>query len=280
MANKSERVKIGQETLDIIKVGVYKVGNTSVHISDQVEASISKAQVFTEKDLSNLNHCNKLQKNPQILEVTHEHAISACRRIRGEDPDGKIGCLNFASAKNVCGGMLKGSLAQEESLGYCTTLYPTLERFQSEYYDENRKDPKRGLYNDTLIVSPDVLVIRDDVSYELIEDPFPVTFISSPAVNKGHALTFKEVSETLVQTTMERRIFNVLKVALQYNIEYLVLGAWGCGVFKNEPKEIANMFRKCISKKDTPFCNQFTKLVFAIGSDKVKYEVFQEALAV
>ena len=57
------------------------------------------------------------------LTVTNEFAISACRRIfeaekvRDEVKEPRVGCLNFASAKNVCGGMLGGSLAQEESLG-------------------------------------------------------------------------------------------------------------------------------------------------------------------
>ncbi|TRY78438.1 hypothetical protein TCAL_06900 [Tigriopus californicus] len=280
MANKSKRVKIGNETLTIINAGGYKVNTDDILIKEQIEQSISKSQVYKGEDILDLEITTRSPKSPQVLEVTQECAISACRRIRAEDGKSHIGCLNFASAKNVCGGMLKGSLAQEESLGYCTTLYPTLDRFQAEYYETNRRDPKQGLYNDILIVSPDVMVIRDDSTYELLSDPFPVTFLSSPAVNKGHALTFKDVPETLIQSTMERRIESVLKLAIYYEIDSLVLGAWGCGVFKNEPIEIARMFSKYLCDEGSPFLNRFSKVVFAIGSDKAKLVVFKKAMMV
>ena len=55
------------------------------------------------------------------IEVTSEHTISACSRLTEENPGSRIGCLNFASAKNVCGGMMGGSLAQEECLGELTS---------------------------------------------------------------------------------------------------------------------------------------------------------------
>ncbi len=58
------------------------------------------------------------------LEVTEETSIAACRRLAAENEDdgAVVVCLNFASAKNVCGGMVRGSLAQEESLGRSTTF--------------------------------------------------------------------------------------------------------------------------------------------------------------
>ncbi len=76
-------------------------------------------RVWTETDLDELRSARaEVAATPLCkIEVTGEHSISACLRVAEEEKEATIACLNFASAKNVCGGMLGGSLAQEESLG-------------------------------------------------------------------------------------------------------------------------------------------------------------------
>jgi uncharacterized protein (TIGR02452 family) len=41
----------------------------------------------------------------------------------------------------------------------------------------------------------------------------------------------------------------------------LVLGAWGCGVFKNDPEQIAELFRSALAGR---FRGAFTHVVFAV----------------
>lgn len=59
----------------------------------------------------------------------------------------------------------------------------------------------------------------------------------------------------------KRRIEKVLGIALKHNHLSVVLGAWGCGVFQNEPDNIAKYFKSVI---ETKFNQEFRKIVFAI----------------
>ena len=48
---------------------------------------------------------------------------------------------------------------------------------------------------------------------------------------------------------MQERIRKVVHLATQNNVETLILGAWGCGVFKNKEKDIASMFNQVLEKE-------------------------------
>jgi uncharacterized protein (TIGR02452 family) len=45
------------------------------------------------------------------------------------------------------------------------------------------------------------------------------------------------------------------------DLAHLVLGAWGCGVFGNDPREIATLFHAALSG---PYQGAFADVVFAI----------------
>ncbi len=60
---------------------------------------------------------------------------------------------------------------------------------------------------------------------------------------------------------MEERVIRVLAIAAAHGHAALVLGAWGCGVFGNDPDEVAGLFRDAL---DGPFRGAFTRVVFAI----------------
>jgi len=53
----------------------------------------------------------------------------------------------------------------------------------------------------------------------------------------------------------------VLAIAAIHGHEALVLGAWGCGVFGNDGREIAELFRAAL---DGPFAAMFSEVVFAV----------------
>ena len=220
-------------------------------------------------------------------EVTNEYSITCCQRLNKEGYQ-NITCLNFASAKNPCGGMLKGSIAQEESLGLCSALHSSLSK-QEEHYESNRKDPKNGLYQDSLIFSPACPVFRNDVTYELLRHSFNVNFISCPAVNASVA----KVPQKLVKETMRRRAKAILTVAADEGCDALVLGAWGTGVFKNDTKDIVEYFKECliidseeqsVINETGSFANLFPDrciptVVFAVGADTDKLEAFEKAFS-
>jgi uncharacterized protein (TIGR02452 family) len=174
-------------------------------------------------------------------------------------PD-QVAALNFASAKNPGGGFLGGSQAQEESLARASALYASISK-HIEYYEVNRAT-RSLLYTDHLIVSPRVPVIRDDED-RLLEEPWEVTIITSPAPNAG-AIAENNPSESVqVEPTFRRRIEQVLSAAVAFDQTALVLGAWGCGVFRNDPATVARLFGEFLLPGGT-FAKAFAHVSFAV----------------
>ena len=139
--NRKQRAEIAKETLRIIEDRKYSVFSeeegkeVEIKLEDALEKSINNSQLFTTSELNSIREgfsssTYSQELSDRHIDVTDEFSIQCCLRLRTENPDLRIACLNFASAKNPGGGMLSGSLAQEESLGLCSTLYPTLILFQ------------------------------------------------------------------------------------------------------------------------------------------------------
>jgi uncharacterized protein (TIGR02452 family) len=196
--------------------------------------------------------------------VTRESTLEAAARLAGERP-----CiLNFASAKHPGGGFLRGSPAQEESIARSSGLFPTLIR-HPEFYEENKKSQRNniGLYLDYAIYSPDVPVIRNDAG-EWLEEPYFVSVVTSPAPNR-HAIfddednkmddDQEEAMEMKIEQTFSKRMKQVLSIMAAQGHRTIILGAWGCGVFGNDPLMVAELFRDNL--KLLPF---FDKVAFPI----------------
>src|SRR5262249_38608560 len=146
--------------------------------------------------------------------------------------EGSVAALNFASAKDPGGGFLNGSQAQEESLARSSALYASLLRGW-EFYDRHRASPS-CLYLDAMIVSPGCPVFRDDDG-TLLEEPQLVTIITSPALNAGAAADNRPEELPRIPEVFRRRSEYGLALAASQGANRLVLGAWGCGVFRNDP---------------------------------------------
>jgi uncharacterized protein (TIGR02452 family) len=196
------------------------------------------------------------ENSTPAIEVTRETTAAAARRLVHEGEAGVV-ALNFASAKNPGGGFLGGARAQEEDLARCSALY-VCQLQQRGYYDANRASGT-VLYTDHLIYSPDVPFFRDD-SHALLPAPFLVSLLTSPAPNAGEAWRGGEGER--VHETLVRRARQVLAVAAHHRHRVIVLGAWGCGVFRNDPRAVAEVFAKLV--EEPPFAGSFARVVFAV----------------
>jgi uncharacterized protein (TIGR02452 family) len=153
-----------------------------------------------------------------------------------EDPE--LSVLNFASAKHAGGGFLKGSMAQEEALCYSTGLYQSLKECEGALnsYILNEKNPRDGLYHPFIIVSEGTKVYYNSSLEEQPERK--VSIYSSPAVNFGYYRTrmLKKMSlfeiELTAEKEMKQRIDNLFKLVIANKHRKLIMGPWGCGVFK------------------------------------------------
>ncbi|AUG78864.1 hypothetical protein CFP65_4103 [Kitasatospora sp. MMS16-BH015] len=190
------------------------------------------------------------------IEVTAEGSMTAARRLV-EAGGRHVGVLNFASARNPGGGYLRGSKAQEEDLCRSALLYHCL-LAAPDYYEAHRASTDLR-YSHRVIFSPAVPVIRDD-HRELLERPYPVSFLTSPAPNAGQLALRSEGRPVDVRAELVERAGRVLAVAERHGVRELVLGAWGCGVFGNDPAEVAEAFAQALGSHGAAF----DTVVFAV----------------
>ncbi len=197
---------------------------------------------------------------PIEFEVVNETTLSAARKLTQADDNANPLALNFASAKNPGGGFLKGSQAQEESLARASGLYPCIAQMQA-MYNTNRQF-RSCLYTDNMIYSPGVPVFRDDRD-QLLEAPNLVSFVTAPAVNAGVVRRRGTENVGRIEDVMRGRMEKVLSLAVIHHHETLVLGAWGCGVFRNNSGDVARWFGDYLTG-DGLFSRAFRKVVFAV----------------
>lgn len=272
---RSALAKIDAETLQILNNNGYKniLGNY-VDLSNSLKHTVSNTKIYYPCDLSKIDIQNTLQNVPFFIEITEETTSAAGRRL-ATNLD-KVAVLNFASAKNPGGGFLNGAKAQEEDLTRKSCLYACLNP-QRDYYIANKKC-KSFLYTDHLIYSPDVPFIRDE-NLNLLTEPYLLSVITSPAPNAGEELQKNPKSNDKIRQVLENRAKDVLLTAKLNNHRKLVLGAWGCGIFRNDPKMVAEVFLKHF--KNQFFANCFDHVVFAIyefSYEKILLKTFKEII--
>ena len=204
--------------------------------------------------------------------VTGESTVEALVRLAAE-PGGHLGCLNFASAKNPGGGFLGGAQAQEESLARASALYPCLLE-QPDHYARNRAFGS-ALYLDLAIFSPHVPVFRDDDGGWLAR-PVLASVITCPAPNASALRQQGKLDPVTLEATLRRRAELVLAIAAHHGVERLVLGAWGAGVFGNDPALVADAFRVPLAGS---FAGVFVEIVFAVlgGPGRPNHDAFGSA---
>ena len=226
----------------------------SVNLRAEMEKAKAGTRVSRPEDV----YPNPPRGRKGEIEVTAETTFAAARRLW----EAGIGscCLNFASAKNPGGGFLNGSQAQEESLARASGLYDCL--LEADVYYKVNRSCETSLYTDHAIYSPGVPVFRDDDD-QLLEEPFCTSIVTAPAVNAG-AVRFNEPAKVgEIAPRMRERIRRVLALAAAEDERTLVLGAWGCGVFKNDPAEMAGWFAEQLLGEGD-FARAFDRIVFAV----------------
>jgi len=201
-------------------------------------------------------------KIPQGKGDRHKESNPAADRC---DATTDICVLNFASGRNPGGGFLRGALAQEESLARSSGLYPCLQTQRETYYLPNRIS-RSPYYSNNAIYSPKVPFFRTDEGEWLVK-PLPASVVSCAAVNAGvvskRSVPKSEAKDQEeVRKSNEKRMRLILRVAALHKHEILVLGAFGCGVFRNDPKQIAGMWAKLLMNRE--FKGRFRRVCFAV----------------
>lgn len=262
--DKKHRKYIAQETMEMLRVGM--LGD--LDISESIKASVEGTCSYSEKDM--LPKLLPLSSGCTTqVEVANMTTIQAARELLQQEPSVPVAVLNFASAKNPGGGFLNGALAQEESLALNSALYACLEN--DPMYDYHRS-LKGGIYSDWCIYSPQVPVIRNEEEWDrhFLENPWYFNVLTCPCLNQGTA----KLKNPDLEKRLEKRMRRMLSVLAGHHPGNVVLGAWGCGVFKNDPRMIASLFAKMIMQ-DRRFINRWPRVIFAVLDEQPTHKTIR-----
>lgn len=252
-----------------------------------VQQSI-KTQIFiAENETITLHSAYKTEKAKVV--VSGKRSLEA---VESYAKQGKNVCaLNFASATNPGGGVANGSSAQEECICRCTTLYPCLntDTMWNAFYKPHRRtaDP---LYNNDCIYTPNVCVFKSDTNFPA---PLPqsewwsVNILTcaapnlrerpSNAMNPYAGNRAAKITPTELEKLLTSRIKRIFEIAVVNENEVLILGAFGCGAFRNSPEIVAKVFHSVMQD----FLCYFEVIEYAVyhtEREVANYEAFKRVM--
>lgn len=252
-------------------------------LAKAVQASKDLTKLYEAEDIPSTD---RKHVNPAVS-VTMHKSFEAAMEIHRLYPEMKIAVLNFASAANPGGGVESGSSAQEESLCRCSTLYPTLTQdwLWREYYQKNRAT-HNNLHTDACIYSPGIVICKSDDAYpERLEEKDWVTVdvISCAAPNLRqrpgniHNPEYGPASQISPEELYRlhlKRAEHIINVAVVNEVDALVLGAFGCGAFANDPEVVARAY----ADVDKHGIRLIEFAIFCMPHETRNYEVFKKVL--
>lgn len=278
--DKEKRIEIFEDTMRLCKENakLAKAINTS-----KANTKFYAADDYPEKAKPNAERSTEIN-------ITSERTLEAAKRLSEIYGRKRIAVLNFASATNPGGGVTKGSSAQEEALCRCSTLYPCLKtnELYGQFYTmhKNLHDTR---YTDACIYTPGIISIKSDTAFPQIvpeSDWFSVDVITCAApnlrekpynsMNPGQGKAIK-VSSTELLEIHKKRGSHILDIASANGADVVVLGAFGCGAFQNDPNIVARAYREILPY----YKNVFDEIVFAVycsPRDTGNFDTFKRIL--
>ncbi|MCB1233967.1 MAG: TIGR02452 family protein [Verrucomicrobiae bacterium] len=261
---RDTRKSIADETVAILKHGEYRSpSGRAVSLKKSLAETWKGTVCYSPRELTELIEA-QMASDPAgpsaTVTVRNQTTLEAARELLADGSD-RVVCLNFASAKNPGGGFLGGAEAQEEAICRPSALYASLLKERDTYYRANRLG-RNALYTDHLIYSPGVAVFRDEADGSLLEEFWHSSFVTAPAPNRG---AIEQNSPELVpeiERVFRNRIRGVLAAMAAHRHRHVVLGAWGCGVFRNDPTKVARWFRETLL--DEGWASKFDQVRFGV----------------
>ena len=262
------RREIAASTLQILDTGRYTtLAGTEVNVGEAIEHAVRDSVLHTAESRPHERALPEPTNAHTTFTVVNQGTLSASRELVASGMN--VAALNFASARNPGGGFVNGAEAQEENLARSSALYacetgPTVHA----YYSPGASP----LYSHAIIYSPSVPVFRDDRTSELLDQPYNVSLITAAAPNAGVARK-RGIDEEAILRALAERADRVLSVAARNVHDAVVLGAWGCGVFRNDPQLVAAVFARLLRGKHA---GRFRHVTFAVLGPASNRQPFEE----
>lgn len=266
--DRSANIEIFRDTLNACR--------THPRLKEAIAASVAAQQII----LQGQEICGALpNRSRSAICVTKKRSFEAALGHVGK----RVCVLNFASAINPGGGVQAGSSAQEESLCRCSTLYPCLDSPDAwrDFYLPHRREIA-PLHSDDLIYTPGVVIFREDADpMNILPETHwqKVNIITCAAPNLRAALEhgFPVPDEAGLARLFEKRMRRILEIAARRENEAVILGAFGCGAFGNDPGIVAPALNRAVQA----FRHCFDTIEFAVfcrGANDINHRAFARSI--
>ena len=259
---------------------------TDAELSAVTKISVANQRFIAEAEVIPTPELN-IYKKANVV-VSKKRTYEAAKAYKGNH----VAVHNFASATNPGGGVVNGAGAQEECLCRCSNLYFCLNTpdMWGMFYTPHRAahDP---IHNDDIIYTPNIVVFKTDTDRpELMErdDWYIVDVITCEApnlrekpsnrYNSGDGTRAVTLSDRELQVIHEKRLRRMLDSAVMNHADTVILGAFGCGAFCNEPQVVATAAANVVRD----YMYAFKNIEFAVycrPSDDSNYRVFNSVLS-
>ncbi len=240
---KQKNIAILKETTEICQKGGYEKDGRAVSLGLR-PSQMSGARVFLPEEVRNLP-CGEEKERPCAFSCENRDALSlAHEKCKDKSYSGRILLLNLASAVRPGGGVRDGMNGQEEDLCRKSTLLMSLESDAAKPYYEYNNGLNTRMGSDAVMISPCVAVFRDEKG-ELLDKPFTISVITCSAPNVRFG--FEGRSEDEYREMLYERIEGILRCAASLGYRNIILGAFGCGAFKNDAALVSDFFYRALT---------------------------------
>ena len=261
---KELRIKEFRNTVDIVNQGHYETENGVEYIFPN-DSDMMRHTVFydTEIPLAEKAYCGE----QTIVEVRDIDCLYAGVELKEQGYNPAV--LNMASRRNPGGGAATGAGAQEETLFRRTNLFRSLYQFASyaEQYGIKRSHHQYPLdRNFGGVYTPDAIYFKENEQkgYALLDKPVSLSFITVAGMNRPDLTADGMIADYHVEP-IKNKIRTIFRMGLVHGHDSLVLGALGCGTFRNPPRHVARLFHEVLDEPE--FKDKYRLMVFAILDD-------------
>lgn len=275
---RQENVRIFEDT--------QRLYETNPRLREAVSKSIEQQKLIPER-MKHISHSGERRyENSAEVVVSRRRSFAAAMQYAGK----KVCVLNFASATNPGGGVTRGSSAQEECLCRCSTLYAALDSSEMwlGFYSSHRRT-RNPLHNDDCIYTPGVVVFKSDTDEPRLQPErmwYTVDILTCAApnlrerpgneMNPGEGDRSADISQDELRKLHEKRLRRVADIAVENDEDVLILGAFGCGAFRNPPEVVAWAMKTVV--EEYRYCFKTIEMaVHCSPRDDTNYQVFAEA---
>ena len=234
---------------------------------NEINSAVNFSTIYyPEFNKNNIAECG----NPHLIEVLDADTVSAAYQQFKTNPSITPCILNFASYKNAGGKFIEGSSAQEESLCHVSFLYNVLKRFDRLYYSPHRAKgaSNKALYDNEAIYTPNVTFFYNG-------EEFKCDVLTCAAPNNAAARRYYDVDPKDNAVALYDRIYFIRKIMQTNNVKTAILGAYGCGVFGQDPNMVAQYMNGIFTN------STIDTIIYAIprGLNERNYTTFKNRIA-